>query len=61
MLPDPASELAQDLVWAKAVRHMDGANCGIFFRVSANQEHYPGVTKATLRAPQPWLLESRYR
>lgn len=49
MLPDPASELARDLVWAKAARHMAGANCGIFFRVSANQEHYPGVTKATLR------------
>ena len=55
MLPDPASELAQDLVWAKAVRHMAGANCGILFRVSANQEHYPGVTKATLRGG---LIES---
>jgi hypothetical protein len=25
MLPDPASELPQDLVWAKAARHMAGA------------------------------------
>lgn len=49
MLPDPASELAQDPVWAKAARHADGANCGIFFRVSVNQEHYQGVTKARLR------------
>jgi hypothetical protein len=49
MLPDPSSELAQDLVWEKAKRHMDGANRGIFYRVSVNQEHDPGVTKATLR------------
>jgi hypothetical protein len=58
MLPDPASELAPDLVWAKAARHTAGANCGMFFRVSANQEHYPGVTKATLRGG---LIESLER
>ncbi len=49
MLPDPTSELAGDLVWAKAQRHMEGANHGMFFRVSTNQKHDPGVTKATLR------------
>lgn len=49
MLPHPASELAQDLVWEKAQRHMEGANAGIFYRVSTNREHSPGVTKATLR------------
>lgn len=49
ILPDPASELAQDLVWEKAQRHMDGANHGIFYRVSANRQYDPGVTKATLR------------
>lgn len=49
MLPDPASELAQDLVWEKAQRHMDGANRGIFLRVSENRKHDPGATKATLR------------
>lgn len=49
MLPDPTSELAQDLVWEKAQRHMEGANNSIFYRVSANQEHQPGATKTTLR------------
>lgn len=49
MLPDPASNLAQDIVWEKAQRHMKGANRGIFYRVSANQKYDPGVTKATLR------------
>lgn len=45
MLPNPKSDLAKDLVWSKAKRHMNGANSGMFFRVSAN----PGSTKATLR------------
>lgn len=49
MLPDPKSVLSQDLVWAKAARHMHGANNGIYCRVSANLAHYPGVTKTTLR------------
>lgn len=49
MLPDPTSELAQDLVWEKAQRHMDGANSGIFFSVSENRKHDSGMTKATLR------------
>jgi len=44
-LPDPASELARELVWAKATRQMGGAARGLFFRVSEN----PGETKATLR------------
>ncbi len=49
MLPDPKSELAQDLVWNKAKRHMNGANTGIFFRLSEALEENPSVTKATLR------------
>ncbi|WP_223857945.1 competence protein CoiA family protein [Salinimonas profundi] len=49
MLPDPRSELAQDLVWSKAKRHMHGANTGIFFRLSEAIEEDPEVTKATLR------------
>ncbi|WP_197540924.1 CoiA-like domain protein [Candidatus Filomicrobium marinum] len=49
MLPDPTSRLAQDLVWVKAARSMAGTSSGTFFRVSANQKYYPGVTKATLR------------
>ena len=48
-LPDPHSELAQDLVWAKAIKGMHGSATGLFFRVSENLEHYPGITKATLR------------
>lgn len=55
MLPDPKSELAQDLVWTKATRPMRGAADGLFCRVSANQDYYPGATKATLRGG---LIES---
>ncbi|WP_246827705.1 hypothetical protein [Rhizobium croatiense] len=49
LLPDPASELARDLVWAKAARHLHGANGGMFFRLSANRKYDPDVTKTTLR------------
>jgi competence protein CoiA len=49
LLPNPDSELAQDLVWIKAKRHMEGANRGLFFRVSENQTEQPGATRATLR------------
>jgi competence CoiA-like predicted nuclease len=48
-LPDPRSELAQDLVWAKATVEMRGAAYGMFFRISENLKDYPGITKATLR------------
>lgn len=44
MLPNPMSDLAQDLVWYKAKRHKNGANRGIFFHISANR----GTTKTTL-------------
>ncbi len=49
MLPDPESELAQDIVWSKAKRHMEGANRGIFFRLSEGLLDDPSVTKSTLR------------
>lgn len=49
MLPDPRSELAQDLVWSKAKRHMHAANTGVFFRLSEAVEEYPEVKKSTLR------------
>jgi competence protein CoiA len=48
MLPDPKSELARDLVWSKAKRHMNGANAGIFFRLSEALKDDPSVTKSTL-------------
>lgn len=48
MLPNPRSELAQDLVWSKAKRHMHGANNGVFFRLSEAIKEDPEVTKATL-------------
>ncbi len=48
-LPDPKSELASDLVWRKAKRHLHGAIYGLFFRVSEAQEDNPEVTKKTLR------------
>jgi hypothetical protein len=50
LLPDPSSELAQDLVWSKATRSMQGAARGLFFRVSEGRKDYPGedISKATL-------------
>jgi competence protein CoiA len=48
-LPDPRSELAQDIVWTKARRHMNGCNRGLFFRLSECRKEYPNVTKANLR------------
>ena len=49
MLPNPESELAKDLVWSKAKRHMNGANNGLFFRVSEAREDDAAATKATVR------------
>lgn len=48
-LPDPRSDLAQDIVWTKARRHMNGSNRGLFFRMSECRKDDPDVTKATLR------------
>lgn len=48
LLPDPNSEMAKDLVWIKAKRHMNGANDGMFFRLSEALKDNPSVTKATL-------------
>ena len=48
-LPDPASELAADLIWAKASRPMQGAARGIFYRLSECLEEDPSVTRATIR------------
>lgn len=45
MLPDPTSEIAQDLVWFKATRPMRGAAKGMFWRLSEN----PKSTKAERR------------
>lgn len=48
-LPDPRSELAQDLVWEKATVEMRGAAHGLFYRISENLKDDPGITKSTLR------------
>lgn len=53
ILPDPKSELAQDLVWSKAKRHHKGSNDGIFFRLSEAQKDDATVTKKTLNGG--WL------
>jgi competence protein CoiA len=45
MLPDPVSKVAEDIVWKKAARHMEGANYGVFLRLSEN----PTETKASLQ------------
>ena len=49
MLPNPDTELAQDIVWSKAKRHMHGSNNGLFFRLSEACEDDSSITKATLR------------
>ena len=48
-LPDPGSELARDLIWAKAKRHMVGANSGGFFRLSEARQTDPGISKSEVR------------
>lgn len=49
-LPDPKSEIARDLVWAKAKRHMWGANNGAFFRLSEARKENPDITKSEVRS-----------
>lgn len=49
-LPDPKSDIAGDLVWAKAKRHMNGANTGMFFRLSEAREENPKITRAEVRS-----------
>jgi hypothetical protein len=50
MLPEPAAEVAQDIVWSKATRPMRGAAGGMFFRLSEARKEYPNreFTKANL-------------
>lgn len=48
-LPDPRSELARDIVWNKAGRHLNGANAGIFVRLSECRKEYPDATKSRTR------------
>jgi competence protein CoiA len=50
LLPDPASALAEDLVWSKATRATQGAARGLFFRLSEALIDDPYATKATLRS-----------
>lgn len=49
LLPDPRSEMAQDLIWAKATRPLQGAARGLFFRLSECRAEDPGVTRASIR------------
>jgi competence protein CoiA len=39
LLPDPNNEEAKDLIWFKAARGMEGANAGIFWKLSENPDH----------------------
>jgi len=48
-LPDPKSEIAQDLIWHKAKRHLHGANRGMFARMSEIRLHEPNAVKATYK------------
>lgn len=56
MLPAPDSAIAKDVVWMKAERHMEGANKGIFHRLSEVQKTDPGATKATVSWGQVFRL-----
>ncbi len=59
LLPDPRSEIAQDIVWSKATRPMRGAAGGLFFRLSETQIDYPErtITKATLTFGRIYSLQ----
>lgn len=48
VLPNPKSDIAKDIVWAKAKRHMNGSNRGLFFRLSEAREEYPPIQKHQL-------------
>lgn len=49
LLPAPESEIANDVVWVKAKRHLNGANSGIFFQLSEFRQDYPEATKKDVR------------
>ncbi|MEM4986653.1 competence protein CoiA family protein [Collimonas sp. H4R21] len=50
LLPDPTSNFAQDLIWSKATRSMQGAARGLFFRLSEALLENPNATRATLKS-----------
>lgn len=47
-LPNPESELAKELIWFKAKRHLNGSNRGIFLKLKEVQEDKPEITKANI-------------
>ena len=49
-LPAPTSDVAQDIVWVKAKRHMPGANAGLFFRLSDSPSRASAASKASVRS-----------
>jgi hypothetical protein len=49
-LPNPHSEIAQDIVWVKAKRNLNGANYGLFFRLSEARAENPGIVKSKVRS-----------
>lgn len=57
MLPDPKSEIAQDLVWGKAKRGKLGTIGGMFFRVSHERKYDPSATKQTVRGGRIFTLD----
>ncbi len=52
-LPNPKSQLAQDIIWFPALNGMNGANRGIFWRLSENT----GYTKQTRGGVQMHFLD----
>jgi hypothetical protein len=49
-LPAPNSELAKDLIWAKAKRHHVSFSGGMFCRLSEARQENPNITKAEVRS-----------
>lgn len=58
MLPDPTSQVAQDLVWFRASRKLRGAAHGIFWRLSENPEGVSVPCSVLTPARGPLLIRT---
>ena len=58
-LPHPASDIAQDIVWAKATRGAKGAEDGLFFRMVDPYQDDPSVSKRDRAKLGGWIHSIR--
>ena len=56
-LPDPKSELAEDIIWSKSRRHYNGSIAGVFFRLSEARKENPLINKADVRGGRVHFME----